>query len=224
MRKITVAIDGFSGCGKSSTAKEVAKKLNYIYVDTGAMYRAITLYFVRQTVDIKSLPAVEKALNEVTLSFKGEGIPEIHLNGENVESFIRSMDISNQVSAVSAIGLVRDFLVAQQREMGNAKGLVMDGRDIGTTVFPDAELKIFMTADTVVRAKRRLKELEGKGEVPALEDVVKNLEERDHLDSTREESPLKKADGAIEIDTTHLSFEEQVTEIVVKAEKLFSYA
>ncbi len=217
LKTIIIAIDGYSGCGKSSTAKAVAARLSYAYIDTGAMYRAVTLYFYRHKVDYLSKGQVRKALTSILLEFKFDETTKsshIYLNGENVESLIRQMHISERVSNVSTIAEVRHFLVAQQRLMGTKKGIVMDGRDIGTVVFPDAELKVFMTAQVPTRALRRQKELKSLGQEVELSEIINNLEKRDLIDSTREESPLRKADDAIEIDTTNLEFEEQVTKIL----------
>ncbi len=216
-KNIIIAIDGYSGCGKSSTAKAVAAELEYAYIDTGAMYRAVTLYFYRHKVDHLSKGQVRKALTSILLEFKFDETTKssnIWLNGENIESLIRQMHVSERVSDVSTIAEVRHFLVAQQRLMGTKKGIVMDGRDIGTVVFPDAELKVFMTAQVPVRAKRRQKELEDLGQKVELSEIISNLEKRDLIDSTREESPLRKADDAIEIDTTNLEFEEQVSRVL----------
>jgi cytidylate kinase len=213
LRKINIAIDGYSSCGKSSTAKAVARRLNYSYVDTGAMYRAITLYFLENYIELTDPKAINKAFEKIDLKF----VPnpktqqsDIFLNGINIEEEIRKMYISEKVSEVSAIVEVRRQLVAQQQKMGRHKGLVMDGRDIGTVVFPQAELKIFMTADTYVRAERRQKELLEKGELIELDKVIENLKHRDYIDTTRSEGPLRKADDAFEIDTTYITFEEQV--------------
>ncbi len=217
MRKIIIAIDGNSGCGKSTTAKAVAKALNYIYIDTGAMYRAVTLYFLRNGVDINDDKQIAEALDHIHISFKynpEKKQNETYLNGENVEEEIRGMEVSNFVSPVSAIPMVRRKMVQQQRELGEGKGVVMDGRDISTVVFPDADLKIFMKADLDVRAERRRKELKEKGKDVDLDKVVENLENRDHIDSSRADSPLKKAEGAYEIDTSHLTFDEQVQKVL----------
>ena len=218
MKDIIVAIDGNSGCGKSTTAKAVAKALGYIYIDTGAMYRAVTLYFIRNNVDFKKPEAVAVALPNVQISFKFN--PELerneaYLNNENVEAEIRGMEVSNLVSPVSEISAVRRKLVEQQREMGLKKGIVMDGRDIGTVVFPQAELKIFMSANLETRAKRRKLELEEKGKDVAIEDVLANLSNRDRIDSSRADSPLKKAEDAYEIDTSEITIDQQV-ELVLK--------
>lgn len=223
MKEIIIAIDGGSGCGKSTTAKAVARALHYIYIDTGAMYRAVTLYFIRNEIDLNDEKQVADALNHIHISFKYDpagGLNEAYLNGENVEGEIRGMEVSNLVSPVSAIPMVRRKLVEKQRAMGNAKGVVMDGRDIGTVVFPNAELKIFMMADLEVRADRRKKELGEKGTQVMLEDVVKNLDNRDKIDSSRADSPLKKADGAFVIDTSHITFDEQVQRVLNLADEI----
>ena len=207
MKKIIVAIDGYSGCGKSTTAKAVAKILQYTYLDSGAMYRAVTLYFLRNNTDLSGTKEVDQALRNIKISFhfnEAKGLQEIFLNGENVENEIRGMAVSTYVSQVSKLSNVRQKMVDIQRRMGNEKGIVMDGRDIGTIVFPQAELKIFMTADTTIRAERRQKELMEKGEKISLDIVKKNLESRDKIDSGRSVSPLKKATDAVEIDTSHM--------------------
>ncbi|HVF97142.1 MAG TPA: (d)CMP kinase [Flavisolibacter sp.] len=212
MKKIIVTIDGWSSCGKSTLAKQLAKALNYVYVDSGAMYRAITLYFLRNHVDWTDKREVVKALTEVSLEFvfneKSEQ-SEMHLNGENVEYVIRDLVIAEKVSDVAAIREVREFAVTQQHKMGRSRGIVMDGRDIGTVVFPDAELKIFMTADNAVRVERRFKELYEKNPAITIEEIKANLEMRDYIDSNREFSPLRKADDAIVLDNTHCTEKEQ---------------
>jgi len=211
-RKIIVTIDGWSSCGKSTLAKELARALGYTYIDSGAMYRAITLYFLRNQVNWHDTGEVTEALKNITISFKFNDISqqsEIYLNEENVEYLIRDLVIAEKVSEVAAIKEVRTFAVAQQQKMGEQKGIVMDGRDIGTTVFPDAELKIFMTADAAVRVERRFKELYLKNPNITIEEVMNNLEMRDYIDSNREVSPLRKAKDAVEIDNTNLSREEQ---------------
>ncbi|MDO6438736.1 (d)CMP kinase [Cyclobacterium sp. 1_MG-2023] len=222
MKKIIVAIDGYSGCGKSTTAKAVAKVLQYTYLDSGAMYRAVTLYFLRNNTEITYTEEVNKALKDIKITFhfnEAKGIQEIFMNGENVESEIRGMAVSTYVSQVSKLSIVRQAMVDIQRRMGNEKGIVMDGRDIGTVVFPDAELKIFMTADTTIRAERRQKELLEKGEKISLDIVKQNLESRDKIDSGRSVSPLKKAIDAVEIDTSYLDFKEQVSRIIELAKE-----
>jgi cytidylate kinase len=213
MNRINIAIDGYSSCGKSSTAKVIAKQLGYSYIDTGAMYRAITLYFLDHYINANDPHAVHKALEQIELKFvpnPKSGISEIYLNGLNVEDEIRKMYISENVSEVSTIVEVRRNMVAQQQRMGRKRGIVMDGRDIGTMVFPDAELKIFMTADVTIRAERRQKELLEKEELVELDKVIENLKHRDHIDTNRSEGPLRKADEALEIDTTFITFDEQV--------------
>ncbi|MFZ5972053.1 MAG: (d)CMP kinase [Bacteroidota bacterium] len=216
MRKIIIAIDGYSACGKSTTAREVAAALNYTYIDSGAMYRAVTYYFQEHHVALTNPKEVARALADIkiTFPFNANGLSETFLNGLNVEKKIRKMKISEQVSQVSAIKDVRLAMVEQQRKMGKAKGIVMDGRDIGSVVFPDAELKLFLTADMEVRAFRRQKELLEKGDLVELDDIIANLKQRDEIDSHRKESPLIKPNDAIEIDTTHVTIDEQVDEVV----------
>ena len=216
MKKIIIAIDGYSACGKSTTAKEVAKELNYRYIDSGAMYRAVTLYFLDHHVSITNPREVDMALGEVRITFviNSKGISETFLNGINVESAIRKMRISENVSPVSAIKAVRVAMVEQQRKLGKEKGIVMDGRDIGTVVFPDAGLKIFLTADMLVRAFRRQKELLEKNDLVDIDEIIDNLTKRDQIDSTRKESPLIKAENAISIDTTYVTIDEQVDEVI----------
>lgn len=212
MKKIIITIDGWSSCGKSTLAKQMAKALNYVYVDSGAMYRAITLYFLRNHVDWTDKKEVEKALKEISLQFfynDKTQQSEIYLNGENVEYVIRDLVVAEKVSEVAAIKEVRDFAVAQQKKMGKSRGIVMDGRDIGTVVFPDAELKIFMTADNAIRVERRYKELFEKNPNITLEEVKTNLEMRDYIDSHREASPLRKADDAIILDNSNITEKEQ---------------
>lgn len=213
-KKIIITLDGFSSCGKSTLARQLAAALNYVFIDSGAMYRAITLYFLRNHVNHEDSNAVVDALNNIDLTFQYNeitGNSDIFLNDENVEPLIRDMLVSEKVSEVSAIKEVREFAVAQQQKMGDAKGIVMDGRDIGTTVFPQAELKIFVTADTAVRVERRYKELFAKNPSIAIEDIQHNLEMRDYIDSNREVSPLRKAADAIVLDNTDLTREEQLT-------------
>lgn len=219
-KKITIAIDGFSSTGKSTVAKQLAKELGYVYVDTGAMYRAVTLYAMRKKFITGSTLNVDALVNELPLVklkfiFNPEvGFGEMYLNDENVEKEIRQMEVSQYVSKIAAIPEVRAMLVAQQQEMGKEKGIVMDGRDIGTVVFPDAELKIFMTASAEERAQRRFKELSERGEEVSYEEVLQNVQERDHLDTTRKDSPLIKAEDAIEIDNSHLSLTGQFEKIL----------
>ena len=217
MKKIVIAIDGLSGCGKSSTAKAVAKSLNYTYIDSGAMYRAMTLHMMERFTNLTNPIEIEKSLQAFEFEFHKEadtGQQLAFLNGLNVEKEIRSMKVSGMVSEVSKIKAIRKELVAQQKRLGKHKGVVMDGRDIGTVVFPEAELKVFMVADLVIRAERRQKEILQRGQLVSLQEVIKNLSERDLSDSTRLESPLVKAEDAVEIDTSFLSFEEQVAQII----------
>jgi cytidylate kinase len=213
MKKIVITIDGWSSCGKSTLAKQLAKELGYVYVDSGAMYRAITLYFLRHHIDWTDTSEVKEALKNISLEFQPNeksGQSEIFLNSENVEYLIRDFVIAEKVSEVAAIKEVRSFAVAEQQKMGKKKGIVMDGRDIGTTVFPDAALKIFMTADIAVRVERRFKEMYEKNPNITIEEVKNNLEMRDYIDSNREVSPLRKADDAVIIDNTNISMEQQL--------------
>lgn len=229
MKKITIAIDGYSSCGKSTMAKNLAKEIGYIYVDTGAMYRSVTLYALRHhlfledgTVNVEEL---RKEMPNIHISFKVNaktGRPDCYLNDELVEKEIRTLEISNHVSPIAAIAFVRKALVEQQQKMGEDKGIVMDGRDIGTTVFPNAELKIFVTADARVRAQRRYEELKEK-EMPAnFDDILKNVEERDYLDTHREVSPLKKADDAIILDNSNMTIQEQQEWLIGLYNKIIS--
>jgi len=212
MRRIIITIDGWSSCGKSTLAKQLAKELGYVYVDSGAMYRAITLYFLRNHIDWTDISAVKHALREISLEFvynTQSQQSEIFLNGENVEYVIRDLVVAEKVSDVAAIKEVRQFAVAQQQKMGKGKGIVMDGRDIGTVVFPHAELKIFMTADNAIRVERRFKELFQKNPNVSLDEVKDNLEMRDYIDSHRDVSPLRQAEDAILLDNTNLTEKEQ---------------
>jgi cytidylate kinase len=212
MRKIIITIDGWSSCGKSTLAKQLAKALGYVYVDSGAMYRSITLYFLRNHIDWTDISAVKNALKEISLEFiynPQRQQSEIYLNVENVEYVIRDLVVAEKVSDVAAIKEVRSFAVAQQQKMGKGKGIVMDGRDIGTVVFPHAELKIFMTADNAVRVERRYKELFEKNPNITIEEIKSNLEMRDYIDSHRDVSPLRQADDAILLDNTNLTEKEQ---------------
>ena len=215
MKKIIIAIDGFSSCGKSTMAKDLAKEIGYIYIDTGAMYRAVTLYCLRnglfkgQAIDETAL---RQQLDRIRISFElnpDTQRPMTFLNGENVEEAIRTLEVSSHVSPVAAIGFVREMLVRQQQEMGKEKGIVMDGRDIGTTVFPHAELKIFVTASAAIRARRRFEELKAKGQDASYEDILHNVEERDRIDQTRAVSPLRKAEDALLLDNSELTIAEQ---------------
>ena len=215
MKKIIIAIDGYSSCGKSTMAKDLAKEINYIYVDTGAMYRAVTLYALRKSLFIDNQPnisALNGEIKNINISFSlnpQTGAPVTLLNGEDVENEIRGMEVSSYVSAIATIDFVRSFLVEQQQQMGKEKGLVMDGRDIGTVVFPEAELKIFVTASAKVRAQRRYDELKNKGVAADFNEILNNVQERDYIDSHREVAPLRKADDAIELDNTNLTLLEQ---------------
>jgi cytidylate kinase len=212
-QKIIITIDGWSSCGKSTVAKQLAKKLGYVYIDSGAMYRAITLFFLRNHINWVDHLAVNAALKSIEMHFEfneKSQQSEIILNGENVEYLIRDLVVAEKVSEVSTIKEVREFAVAQQQKLGEKKGIVMDGRDIGTTVFPNAELKIFMTADIATRVERRFKEMIEKNPNVSFEEVKKNLEMRDYIDSNREISPLRKADDAIILDNTSLTIEEQL--------------
>lgn len=219
MRKITIAIDGFSSTGKSTIAKQLAKVLGYVYVDTGAMYRAVTLFAIRNNFVGESginKSEIINSLSAIRLKFVPNpetGKSDMYLNGENVERQIRTMAVSRQVSKIATIKEVREKLVAMQQHMGTKKAIVMDGRDIGTVVFPDAELKIFMTASPQARAHRRYKELLDRGEGVTYDEVLKNVQERDHIDSNREESPLRKAEGAIQIDNSDMGLKEQLERI-----------
>jgi cytidylate kinase len=218
MPKIIVAIDGYSSCGKSTTAKQVARQLNYAYIDTGAMYRAVTLFFIQNHVSVSNPKEIQQALSDINITFRRDKVNKsnvTYLNGLNVEDEIRKMYVSEQVSNISAIAEVRHALVAQQQRMGKTKGIVMDGRDIGTVVFPQAELKIFMTADPLIRAQRRQQELMEKGELIGLEEIAENLKMRDHIDTTRAESPLRQADDAVFVDNSLMTLDEQV-ELVVR--------
>lgn len=216
MKKITIAIDGFSSCGKSTMAKDLAREIGYIYVDTGAMYRCVTLFALRNSLfdadgSIKTAE-LENRMEQIDISFTlnaATGMPEACLNGENVEREIRTMEVSSHVSPVAALPFVRQALVAQQQRMGKEKGIVMDGRDIGTTVFPEAELKVYVTADAEVRAKRRFDELTAKGMAADYDSILANVKERDYIDSHREVSPLTKAADAIELDNSHMTLAEQ---------------
>lgn len=215
MQPIIITLDGYSSCGKSTLARALAQELNYVFIDSGAMYRAITLYFLRNHIDWTNQAAVVAALAEINLQFHYNphtGSSDMYLNDENVEALIRDMLVSERVSDIAAIKEVREFAVAQQQEMGKRKGIVMDGRDIGTTVFPHAELKLFITADPVVRVERRFKEMVAKNPHITIEEVKDNLEMRDYIDSHREVSPLRKADDAIVLDNSNLTREEQLAE------------
>lgn len=220
MKKIIIAVDGFSSCGKSTLAKQLAAALGYAFIDSGAMYRAVTYYFIQQGIDYSDQEAVAKALDEIRIHFENrEGLNTTFLNGEEVEKEIRQMQVSDLVSPVATISAVRRAMVAQQQAMGQQKGIVMDGRDIGTVVFPQAKLKIFVTADTEVRAQRRYQELLQKGQTVDVERVKKNLLERDHIDSSREDSPLRQAKDAVVLDNTNLSRPEQLAMVLALAKE-----
>ena len=215
MKKINIAVDGFSSCGKSTIAKGLAKKLGYTYIDSGAMYRAIALFAQRNgwiTHTEINEAELQQHMSEIDISFKtnAQGQQETYLNGENIEKEIRSLEIGNAASRISTIGFVRRELVRRQQEMGKKKGVIMDGRDIGTVVFPDAELKIFLTASPQVRAQRRFDELQAKGDTSTYEETLANVRERDQRDTTRAESPLRKADDAIELDNSNVTIDEQL--------------
>lgn len=215
MKNITIAIDGYSSCGKSTMAKDLAREIGYIYIDSGAMYRAVTLYSIRngfftdRGIDTEALKA---AMPHIQISFQlnpETQRPITFLNGENVEETIRTMEVSSHVSPIAALGFVREALVKQQQEMGKGKGIVMDGRDIGTVVFPDAELKIFVTASAEIRAQRRYEELKNKGQTTSFEEILKNVKDRDYIDQNREVSPLRQADDAILLDNSQMTIAEQ---------------
>ena len=225
MKKITIAIDGYSSCGKSTMAKDLAREVGYIYIDSGAMYRAVTLYclenglFTPDGIDTKKLEAM---MPNIRISFQlnpETQRPMTYLNGENVEDRIRTMEVSTRVSPVAAIPFVREALVKQQQEMGQAKGIVMDGRDIGTVVFPDAELKIFVVASAEIRAQRRYDELKAKGQEASYEEILANVKERDYIDQNREVSPLRQAEDAILLDNSNLTIEEQKQWLAAEFEK-----
>ena len=219
LNKIIIAIDGYSACGKSTTARQVAKILGYRYIDSGAMYRAVTLFFLDQHVSLTNPKEISRALQKISIAFKvnSKGTSETYLNGLNIEREIRDFRVSEFVSQVSALKEVRIAMVEQQRKMGKDKAIVMDGRDIGTVVFPQAELKFFMTADMLVRAFRRQRELLEKDILIDLDTVIENIRERDRIDTTRAESPLRKSPDSVVIDTTYISIDEQVDEVVRRA-------
>ena len=215
MKKIIIDIDGFSSCGKSTMAKDLAREIGYIYIDSGAMYRAVTLYCLKHGLfqdDTLNTERLKAELPDLDIAFKlnhETGRPQTYLNGELVENDIRTLAVSAKVSIVAALGFVREAMVRLQQQMGREKGIVMDGRDIGTMVFPDAELKIFVTASPEIRARRRFDELQAKGEPGSYEEILHNVEERDRIDTNRTVSPLRKADDAIELDNSHLTIQEQ---------------
>lgn len=216
MKKITIAIDGFSSCGKSTMAKDLAREVGYIYIDSGAMYRAVTLYSMEHGIFLENsvidAESLERQIRDIRISFRlnpDTGRPETYLNGVNVENRIRTMEVSSKVSPISALGFVREEMVAQQQALGKEKGIVMDGRDIGTTVFPDAELKIFVTASPEIRAQRRYDELKAKGQEASFDEILENVKQRDYIDQHREVSPLRKADDALLLDNSNLTIEQQ---------------
>lgn len=226
MKKIIIAIDGFSSCGKSTMAKDLAKEIGYIYIDSGAMYRAVTLFCIEHHLfnDDGSIREEELKvqMKDIQISFQlnpETQRPMTYLNGVNVEDRIRTLEVSSHVSPVAALAFVREAMVMQQQEMGKAKGIVMDGRDIGTAVFPDAELKIFVTASAQIRAQRRYDELKTKGQEASFEEILHNVEERDYIDQNRKVSPLRKADDALLLDNSHLSIEEQKEWLKLQFEK-----
>lgn len=215
MKKITIAIDGFSSCGKSTMAKDLAREIGYIYIDSGAMYRAVTLYSIENGIfkgDTINTEELKQRMSDIHISFRinpENGRPNTYLNGVNVENKIRTMEVSSKVSPISALDFVRSAMVEQQQVMGNEKGIVMDGRDIGTTVFPNAELKIFVTATPEIRAQRRYDELKAKGQEASFDEILENVKQRDYIDQHREVSPLRKADDALLLDNTKLSIPQQ---------------
>lgn len=215
MKKITIAVDGFSSCGKSTMAKDLAREVGYIYIDSGAMYRAVTLYSIENGIfngDVIDTERLRKEIDNIHISFRlnpQTGRPDTYLNGVNVENKIRTMEVSSKVSPISTLDFVREKMVEQQQAMGQEKGIIMDGRDIGTTVFPDAELKIFVTATPETRAKRRYDELKAKGQEAGFDEILENVKQRDYIDQNREVSPLRKADDALLLDNTELTVEEQ---------------
>jgi cytidylate kinase len=222
MKKIIITIDGYSSCGKSTLAKDLAKELNYTFIDSGAMYRAITLYFLRNHIDSENKQEVVEALENINLDFNYNPVTEksdIYLNDENVELLIRDMLVSEKVSEVATIREVREFAVAQQQKMGERKGIVMDGRDIGTTVFPNAELKIFVTADPVIRVQRRFKELFATNPNITIEEIKANLEMRDFIDSNREVSPLRQAEDAVVVDNSNFTRKQQLNIVLELAKE-----
>jgi len=226
MKKITIAIDGHSSSGKSTMAKDLAREIGYTYIDTGAMYRAVTLYCLQNdlfTGDLLDTLQLEKNMDQIHISFRfnpATGRPDTYLNEVNVENEIRSMEVADHVSTVAALGSVRRAMVAQQQSMGREKGVVLDGRDIGTVVFPDAELKLFITASPEVRAQRRLDELKEKGQSVSYEEVLANVLKRDHIDSTREESPLRQAEDALVLDNSYMTLEEQKQWLLARFEEV----
>lgn len=226
MKKITIAIDGFSSCGKSTMAKDLAREIGYIYIDSGAMYRAVTLYSIENgifTGDHIDTEKLRKHIGDIHISFRlnpETERPDTYLNGINVENKIRTMEVSSRVSPIATLDFVREAMVSLQQEMGKAKGIVMDGRDIGTTVFPDAELKIFVTASPEIRAQRRYDELKAKGQEASYDEILENVKQRDYIDQNREVSPLRKADDALLLDNSHMTISEQKEWLAEQFEKV----
>ena len=226
MKKIIIAVDGFSSCGKSTMAKDLAKEIGYIYIDSGAMYRAVTLYCIENGIFDKDnhidTDRLMKEMNDIKISFQlnpETQRPDTYLNGVKVEDRIRNMEVSSHVSPIAALGFVREAMVRQQQEMGQQKGIVMDGRDIGTAVFPDAELKIFVTASADIRAQRRYDELKAKGQPASFEEILENVKQRDHIDQTREVSPLRQAEDALLLDNSNMTIQEQKEWLKTQFEK-----
>lgn len=228
MKKIIIAIDGFSSCGKSTMAKDLAREIGYIYIDSGAMYRAVTLYSLKEGIfsgDTINEEELKAQINTIHISFQlnpETGRPDTYLNNIKVENDIRTMEVSSKVSQISALGFVREAMVAQQQKMGESKGIVMDGRDIGTTVFPQAELKIFVTASAEIRAQRRYDELKQKGQEASYDEILENVKQRDYIDQNREVSPLKKAEDALLLDNSQLTIEEQKKWLLEQFNKVIS--
>lgn len=228
MKKITIAVDGFSSCGKSTMAKDLAREVGYIYIDSGAMYRAVTLYSIENGIfngDVIDTERLKNEIGNIHITFRlnpQTGRPDTYLNGVNVENKIRTMEVSSKVSPVSTLDFVREKMVEQQQAMGQEKGIIMDGRDIGTTVFPDAELKIFVTATPEIRAKRRFDELKAKGQEAGFDDILENVKQRDFIDQSREVSPLRQADDALMLDNSELTVEEQKKWLLEQFNKVVS--
>lgn len=228
MKKITIAVDGFSSCGKSTMAKDLAREVGYIYIDSGAMYRAVTLYSIENGIfngDVINMERLKNEIGNIHITFRlnpQTGRPDTYLNGVNVENKIRTMEVSSKVSPISTLDFVREKMVEQQQAMGQEKGIIMDGRDIGTTVFPDAELKIFVTATPEIRAKRRYDELKAKGQEAGFDDILENVKQRDFIDQNREVSPLRQADDALMLDNSELTVEEQKKWLLEQFNKVVS--
>lgn len=228
MKKITIAVDGFSSCGKSTMAKDLAREVGYIYIDSGAMYRAVTLYSIENGIfngDVIDTERLKNEIGNIHITFRlnpQTGRPDTYLNGVNVENKIRTMEVSSKVSPISTLDFVREKMVEQQQAMGQEKGIIMDGRDIGTTVFPDAELKIFVTATPEIRAKRRYDELKAKGQEAGFDEILENVKQRDFIDQSREVSPLRQADDALMLDNSKLTVEEQKKWLLEQFNKVVS--